>query len=211
MPALARDRPGTSRSLAGSTRAAVGHPLPQPSRPPVQRQASEMYGMPVRDTTRAERPPRTSALISTPPCVAGGSHGIWGPGRCRRGRARHRLLLGWLMTQPFSRCGWVPCQVRARCRAAPSTRPRERWGCLLRSQGVLTPPSCPLSTLDIWMTWPRRCRRGVFWELDPNHAAGEEVGDPALKGAWILDLAEWGKLREDRLRGRRAIKTRYVL
>ena len=50
-------------------------------------------------------------------------------------------------------------------------------------------------TLDNLGDLPRRCRRCVFWELDPvqrEHA--EEVGDPALeKEAWVSSvLLEWG-------------------
>jgi GNAT superfamily N-acetyltransferase len=50
-------------------------------------------------------------------------------------------------------------------------------------------------TLDNLDDLPRRCRRCVFWELDP--AAGErasEAGDPALeKEAWVSAvLLEWG-------------------
>jgi GNAT superfamily N-acetyltransferase len=50
-------------------------------------------------------------------------------------------------------------------------------------------------TLDNLDDVPRRCRRCVFWELDP--VSGEravEVGDPALeKEAWVsATLLEWG-------------------
>ena len=50
-------------------------------------------------------------------------------------------------------------------------------------------------TLDNLDDLPRRCRRCVFWELDP--AAGEravQAGDPALeKEAWVSAmLLEWG-------------------
>lgn len=50
-------------------------------------------------------------------------------------------------------------------------------------------------TLDNLDDLPKRCRRCVFWELDPvSHARAEEVGDPALeKEAWISStLLEWG-------------------
>jgi GNAT superfamily N-acetyltransferase len=50
-------------------------------------------------------------------------------------------------------------------------------------------------TLDNLDDLPRRCRRCVFWELDP--VSGEravEAGDPALeKEAWVSStLLEWG-------------------
>jgi hypothetical protein len=50
-------------------------------------------------------------------------------------------------------------------------------------------------TLDNLDDLPRRCRRCVFWELDP--VAGEravQAGDPALeKEAWVsATLLEWG-------------------
>ncbi|MCW2919665.1 MAG: hypothetical protein JWN52_7733 [Actinomycetia bacterium] len=50
-------------------------------------------------------------------------------------------------------------------------------------------------TLDNLDDLPRRCRRCVFWELDPvSRGRAEEVGDPALeKEAWISStLLEWG-------------------
>ena len=50
-------------------------------------------------------------------------------------------------------------------------------------------------TLDNLVDLPPRCRRCVFWELDPvSHARAHEVGDPALeKEAWISStLLEWG-------------------
>ena len=50
-------------------------------------------------------------------------------------------------------------------------------------------------TLDNLDDLPHKCRRCVFWELDPvNHARAQEAGDPALeKEAWISGmLLEWG-------------------
>ena len=50
-------------------------------------------------------------------------------------------------------------------------------------------------TLDNLDDLPHRCRRCVFWELDPvSHARAEAAGDPALeKEAWISStLLEWG-------------------
>lgn len=50
-------------------------------------------------------------------------------------------------------------------------------------------------TLDNLDELPSRCRRCVFWELDPvGRARAEEIGDPALeKEAWISGmLLEWG-------------------
>lgn len=50
-------------------------------------------------------------------------------------------------------------------------------------------------TLDNLDDLPRRCRRCVFWELDPVHGErAQESGDPALeKEAWIsATLLEWG-------------------
>ena len=50
-------------------------------------------------------------------------------------------------------------------------------------------------TLDNLDDLPLRCRRCVFWELDPvSRARAEEAGDPGLeKEAWISStLLEWG-------------------
>jgi GNAT superfamily N-acetyltransferase len=50
-------------------------------------------------------------------------------------------------------------------------------------------------TLDNLDDLPRRCRRCVFWELDPvQRDRAEEAGDPALeKEAWVSSvLLEWG-------------------
>jgi hypothetical protein len=50
-------------------------------------------------------------------------------------------------------------------------------------------------TLDNLDDLPRRCRRCVFWELDPvSRDRAEEAGDPELeKEAWISStLLEWG-------------------
>ena len=50
-------------------------------------------------------------------------------------------------------------------------------------------------TLDNLDDLPRRCRRCVFWELDPIAGqAAEESGDPALeKEAWLsATLLDWG-------------------
>jgi hypothetical protein len=50
-------------------------------------------------------------------------------------------------------------------------------------------------TLDNLADLPHRCRRCVFWELDPvGHARAQEIGDPALeKEAWISStLLDWG-------------------
>jgi len=50
-------------------------------------------------------------------------------------------------------------------------------------------------TLDNLDDLPRRCRRCVFWELDPvSRGRAEEAGDPELeKEAWISStLLEWG-------------------
>jgi GNAT superfamily N-acetyltransferase len=50
-------------------------------------------------------------------------------------------------------------------------------------------------TLDNLNDLPRRCRRCVFWELDPvSRERAEEAGDPALeKEAWVsATLLEWG-------------------
>ena len=51
------------------------------------------------------------------------------------------------------------------------------------------------TTLDNLDDLPSRCRRCVFWELDPVcYARAHEEGDPALeKEAWISSvLLEWG-------------------
>jgi hypothetical protein len=50
-------------------------------------------------------------------------------------------------------------------------------------------------TLDNLDDLPHRCRRCVFWELDPvGHSRAQAAGDPALeKEAWISStLLEWG-------------------
>jgi GNAT superfamily N-acetyltransferase len=50
-------------------------------------------------------------------------------------------------------------------------------------------------TLDNLDDLPSRCRRCIFWELDPvGYARAHEEGDPALeKEAWISSvLLEWG-------------------
>ncbi len=50
-------------------------------------------------------------------------------------------------------------------------------------------------TLDTLDDVPPRCRRCVFWELDPvSRDRAEEAGDPALeKEAWVsATLLEWG-------------------
>jgi len=50
-------------------------------------------------------------------------------------------------------------------------------------------------TLDNLHDLPIRCRRCVFWELDPIHAErAEAAGDPALeKESWVSSvLLEWG-------------------
>lgn len=50
-------------------------------------------------------------------------------------------------------------------------------------------------TLDNLDDLPRRCRRCVFWELDPvSRDRAVDVGDPALeKEAWVsATLLEWG-------------------
>ena len=50
-------------------------------------------------------------------------------------------------------------------------------------------------TLDNLDDLPHKCRRCVFWELDPaSHSRAQAAGDPALeKEAWISStLLEWG-------------------
>jgi GNAT superfamily N-acetyltransferase len=50
-------------------------------------------------------------------------------------------------------------------------------------------------TLDNFEDLPRRCRRCVYWELDPiSRDRAERVGDPALeKEAWLsATLLDWG-------------------
>lgn len=50
-------------------------------------------------------------------------------------------------------------------------------------------------TLDNLDDLPHRCRKCVFWELDPvSHARAQDAGDPALeKEAWTSSmLLEWG-------------------
>ena len=61
--------------------------------------------------------------------------------------------------------------------------------------GVPVPRRLVSITLDNLDDLPHRCRRCVFWELDPvGHARAQELGDPALeKEAWISStLLEWG-------------------
>lgn len=50
-------------------------------------------------------------------------------------------------------------------------------------------------TLDNLPVLPQRCRRCVFWELDPvSRERAEDTGDPALeKEAWVsATLLDWG-------------------
>lgn len=50
-------------------------------------------------------------------------------------------------------------------------------------------------TLDNLAVLPQRCRRCVFWELDPvSRERAEDTGDPALeKEAWVsATLLDWG-------------------
>src|SRR5579875_484630 len=76
-------------------------------------------------------------------------------------------------------------------------QPARRW---CGGQGI-SGPRCQVSrrlanvTLDNLDDLPTRCRRCVFWELDPvSGARAAEVGDPALeKEAWVSAvLLEWG-------------------
>src|SRR5262249_13023432 len=66
---------------------------------------------------------------------------------------------------------------------------------LLSDQGVPVPRRLASVTLDNLDDLPHKCRKCVFWELDPvSHARAQEVGDPALeKEAWVSAmLLEWG-------------------
>ena len=66
---------------------------------------------------------------------------------------------------------------------------------LLSAEGVPVPRRLVSVTLDNLDDLPHKCRRCVFWELDPvSHARAQEVGDPALeKEAWVSAmLLEWG-------------------
>src|SRR5262249_15674655 len=66
---------------------------------------------------------------------------------------------------------------------------------LLSAEGVPVPRRLASVTLDNLDDLPPKCRRCVFWELDPvGHARAQEVGDPALeKEAWVSAmLLEWG-------------------
>src|SRR5262244_2961236 len=66
---------------------------------------------------------------------------------------------------------------------------------LLSAEGVPVPRRLASITLDNLDDLPPKCRRCVFWELDPvSQARAIEVGDPALeKEAWVSSvLLEWG-------------------
>jgi Acetyltransferase (GNAT) family len=66
---------------------------------------------------------------------------------------------------------------------------------LLSDEGVPVTRRLANVTLDNLDDLPHKCRRCVFWELDPvSHARAQEVGDPALeKEAWLSAmLLEWG-------------------
>jgi hypothetical protein len=65
----------------------------------------------------------------------------------------------------------------------------------IRSQGCQLPRRLANVTLDNLDDLPYKCRRCVFWELDPvSHNRAQAAGDPALeKEAWISStLLEWG-------------------
>ena len=64
-----------------------------------------------------------------------------------------------------------------------------------RDEGVQVPRRLASITLDNLDDLPHKCRKCVFWELDPvSHARAQEAGDPALeKEAWVsATLLEWG-------------------
>src|SRR5215831_2571102 len=57
----------------------------------------------------------------------------------------------------------------------------------VRDERVPVPRRLASVTLDNLDDLPYKCRKCVFWELDPvSHARAQEVGDPALeKEAWV--------------------------
>ena len=72
---------------------------------------------------------------------------------------------------------------------------RASSGELPSAEGVPVPRRLASVTLDNLDDLPHKCRKCVFWELDPvSHARAQEVGDPALeKEAWVSAmLLEWG-------------------
>jgi hypothetical protein len=80
------------------------------------------------------------------------------------------------------------------CRAARAG-PSRSAGSHARDERVPVPRRLASITLDNLDDLPHRCRRCVFWELDPvSHARAQEAGDPALeKEAWVSAmLLEWG-------------------
>jgi hypothetical protein len=124
-------------------------------------------------------------------------------------RAGAGLLLGTLIFRglsghdPSSRVREYHVRVRGPWQSARAIRPlppaargpRARSGELLPAEGVPVPRRLASVTLDNLDDLPHKCRKCVFWELDPvSHARAQEVGDPALeKEAWVSAmLLEWG-------------------
>ena len=80
-------------------------------------------------------------------------------------------------------------------RRAPSRWPVPFGRTALRDERVPVPRRLASITLDNLDDLPYKCRKCVFWELDPvGHARAHEAGDPALeKEAWVSAmLLEWG-------------------
>ena len=81
----------------------------------------------------------------------------------------------------------ICCLRRADAGLAPEELPS--------AEGVPVPRRLASVTLDNLDDLPHKCRKCVFWELDPvSHARAQEVGDPGLeKEAWVSAmLLEWG-------------------
>ena len=79
--------------------------------------------------------------------------------------------------------------------AVYGTRKPGSLGRIALDEGVPVTRRLANVTLDNLDDLPHKCRKCVFWELDPvSHARAQEVGDPALeKEAWVSAmLLEWG-------------------
>jgi len=100
----------------------------------------------------------------------------------------------WMGTMSGYGAAGAPPVLTGICRA-PS-----RWlvpfgRTALRDERVPVPRRLASITLDNLDDLPHKCRKCVFWELDPvGHARAHEAGDPALeKEAWVSAmLLEWG-------------------
>lgn len=90
---------------------------------------------------------------------------------------------------PFQQAHLVAGVARSGCGlGVPSSQPN-------RNREIRVSRRLASITLDNLDDLPRRCRRCVFWELDPvSRARADELGNPELeKESWISStLLEWG-------------------